>query len=528
MLALKLSANRMGAYTGDGILFANALVNTSPLAGEWLRYTPDGFDRGFVSLLEDHFQPTLLLLAPLVQAFGLDLLFSFPVLAALVAVFVFQRMMLEGQVPAPLRLVVVALFLGNVFFMRAVFDGSHGFHNSALFILLLPPMVWAHQRSRWALYSLFAVLVMGVTESGAFYVAALSALSLLFGARGLAARGVNAAAVALAAGWFAFAAVGFHALTGGPGNVHVGATMTVLERIATLDRMRLVDQNWINFFGFFLPGLFAPAAYLAVLPDAIVLHLHHKEMSTWYAMPVAAMLASASAAGAGAMAAWVRRRHAAVGAALALLLGLQALLMAVMGPIYTVKAYAKTASADRSVSAETRALLRAHVPADCGVAASHSGLWLLYDRSFLLWPHQGRYARYIVSDAREPEGQAPLRAYVERHRAALEPLAATDEIQIFRQQGVPCDPRASGDWLARRRPGPAATPNSKRGQTPFLESFKKGVCPLFSSAPSSGLTSGTPRRRRNRRRRGRWRAPGGRSGCGRDARAGPGRSLRGW
>lgn len=319
-----------------------------------------------------------------------------------------------------------------------------------MFILLLPPMVWAHGRRRWVLFSLFAVLVMGVTESGTFYVAALSGLSLLFGARGLAARGVNAAAMALAAGWFVFAVVGFHALTGGPGNVHFGATKTVLEHAATFAELRPVDQNWINFFGFFLPGLFAPAVYLAVLPDAIVLHLHHKEMSTWYAMPVAAMLASASAAGACAMAAWVRQRHAAVGAALALLLGLQALLMAVMGPIYTVKAYAKTVSADRFVSAETRALLRIHVPPECGVAASHSRLWLLYDRPFLLWPHQGRYARHIVIDRREPAQQGPLRAYVEQHRASLETLAATDEIQIFLQQGVPCDPRASGDWLARR------------------------------------------------------------------------------
>jgi hypothetical protein len=450
MLVLKLSAYRMGAYTGDGILFANALANTAPLDGAWLRYIPDGFDRGFVSLLEDHFQPTLLLLAPPVQALGLDFLFSVPALAALIAVYVFQRMMLEDQVPAPLRLVIVVLFLCNVFFMRAVFDGTHGFHNSALFILLLPPMVWAHSRRRWAPFFLFALLVMGVAESGTFYIAALCGFSLLFGGRGPAARGVNAAAAVLAAGWFAFAVAGFHTLTGGPGNVHFGATKTVLEQVATVAEMRPVDQNWINFFGFFLPGLFAPAAYLAVLPDAIVLHLHHKEMSTWYAMPVAAMLASASAAGAGPMAAWVRQRKAPVAAGLALLLSLQALLMAVMGPLYTVKAYSKAVSGERFVAEETRLLLRTHVPPQCGVAASHSRLWLLYDRPFLLWPHQGRYARHIVVDPREPDRRAPLRAYVEQHRATLETLAATDEIEIYRQRGVPCDPRDSGDWLARR------------------------------------------------------------------------------
>lgn len=184
MIHLKWSLLDAGVTGKDLGLYAS-IFQRHRFLGPWLPSESLRLAYGEPSFLQEHFAPTLLLLAPLYQCFGSPkLLSALPPLCWALSACLIQGLALRRGAKPALALGLGLLFLAHPYAWSAALDLPEQFHHDCLFapFLLAAGLAWDRDRGRWAL--LWLALALGLKpDLPVAVLAAAAAWALLLRAR---------------------------------------------------------------------------------------------------------------------------------------------------------------------------------------------------------------------------------------------------------------------------------------------------------------------------------------------------------
>ena len=285
MLVLRLYLLRRHIVIADLYLWANALANTD--WREKFLYVAEYADsRGAYSLLQDHFEPSSVLLT--LFSFCRDIplaLVLFQSLAPLTLVICLTRTSQRlGAGPGPgLAMAVAALF--NPVFIDAVADGVYGFHHDAQFLLYTPLFLMFFLLRRPGPMALFLGLFLGVKQDAAFFAIIFGAMAALFGRPAAAYRkqGAVVAAVSLA-----YCLLAVFVL---PKWIHADNKYAE-EAIGTMDPTswrfllsvlhNFFRLKWHNLLLYNFPSFLSPEFLLPALPDMALFSILPRQSNLYY------------------------------------------------------------------------------------------------------------------------------------------------------------------------------------------------------------------------------------------------------
>lgn len=370
ILGLRWYAWETGITLGDIHLFTNSLINTN-FSDQWLYVAEYEASRGFITLLQDHFEPTLMLLTWPVQWFGA---FALIILSTLFALFpaVFLYCAVRTVFPmAPLAaLGAAAAFLFNEQYMLAITSYIAGFYPETMQLVLIPAAIWLRSKGQNLLFWLVFILSMGVKEtSGLIWVGYGFAVMILSKER----ERIFGFKLMMIAGLTMTYAIFIWPMHFGGQNIYL-----YLAGNATggtdLDRaVNVLVNDWITIFTETWAAFAAPVHVLAVLPEVAFLGLLGKHSHQHYVLPVFAMLGAGAALGAARISLWTHTRPW-VGAIAAVILAVHVLIGLTHGVHQVIRPYYK--NADYWVHAQAGAIedewvesALADIDTSCGVAA---------------------------------------------------------------------------------------------------------------------------------------------------------------
>ncbi|MEP5436808.1 MAG: hypothetical protein ABJQ08_09255 [Paracoccaceae bacterium] len=441
MLVVKFRLAHHGLATDDLYNYANALYNTN-FWDKWLFVARYEVGRSLPSLLFDHWQPTTLVLWPVVQVFGPHSLLVIQALAPVWACLFLIKIGRHLGLSAFDRLFTVIICLFSPYMMLAVMDSIEGFHATSLLLLFGAPLAWAAVMGRWKLALMMLVLFLNVRENAAFYVLGAVVGYWAFGNAYFDTRKRSLAALAIAGLVFWIGIKGAPMLAG-VDNFHFSKVGNALNTSEVL-RLSLadVDKDWAA-FGFWLwPAIAAPGALAALIPETIVLLIAGKKIVNWYGMSL--VFAGAPAATFGV--AWIRRRLPAGlwGRALTTVLAVHMLALAIASPINVWgKSEILIERYGYPVPATSLAAARAAIAPQCGTSVFFQAMKDFGDLPQLLYPHpsQAEWARFFVVSKRRPLSlmhNRLQREYVEG--SAVEMTLRYDDsyLSVYERTATPC------------------------------------------------------------------------------------------
>ena len=280
--AIKIGLYRNGVAVGDIFLHANAMAN-SHFPGKLLYTAAYQVERGITSLLQDHFQPTSLLLIPLFHLFGTPIFLI--LIQALGPLFLVGALWVTGRrFGASRRLILaVALFtLYNAMFLKAVVDGPGGYRHDAQFLVYLPLFLASFLARRWLPTILFLFLYMGIKEDAAFYPIAFGVAVLLFGLPVAHDRRLTLTVVALATAYFILSVFYIPAWIHSP-NIYVHSGMSKIGTGLIYEAVHgFIKSNWYNFYLYFIYVILCLPFFLAGALDVAVLSIMSRPASLYY------------------------------------------------------------------------------------------------------------------------------------------------------------------------------------------------------------------------------------------------------
>lgn len=433
MIAMKFRLLHYGLATDDLFNYVNALYNTN-FQDKWLFSARYELLRGLPSLLFNHWQPTLLVLWPVVQLAGAEGLLVVQALAPLWAAVFLLKITERLGLSAFERLFVIVACLFHPNLMAAVMDSLYGFHGTCLLLYFGAPLAWAAIHGRWRLAFVLLIFFLNIRENAALYVAGAGLGWLVFSnsyfasRRGLAAAALIAGAVfvggLIVAPWLA-GVVHEHAS-------HARDVLTTPSRIVLA--LTNMDSDWHNLFLWLWPGMAAPGALLAIVPESIILVLAQKKASHWYGMTLVFAGALAVAHGLPKVRAYADRKGLAK--PLMVLLTLHMVAIAVAGPKEVWGQTRKLVTRiGYHVPAETRIKARAAVDTRCRVSVELQAMYGFGDIPYLQYPRQAAQSRYIVTIPSLPSN---LTKWVDAAKGDLKLVYEDTHLAVFENPKVPC------------------------------------------------------------------------------------------
>ncbi|HWK44540.1 MAG TPA: DUF2079 domain-containing protein [Stellaceae bacterium] len=423
-----------GILLTDIYMFANSIVNTHPLDGEILFSAIQAESRGFVSILQDHFSPILLLFTPFPRVFGPDalLLFLMAVQTAgplvLAGILYGQLCRLSSKAGSYYPLLAALAYLCNPGTVLACLDSAAGFHQDSLYPIAIGALFFAMLNRRRVLSILSLVGLFLIKENAVLYALPASLVGLVLD-RDRWRRSIY--------GWMLGLSVvgGATALVGSPyffrtQNAYVKSGLSRLGWENAGNVLWLLRSHWPGYLLLLWPALLFPAVILVILPDLGVFTFFKINAKDWHDFPVLAVFACAAAlAGLGyfdrARNRWTRP-----------VLVLTALAGILLGAKVGSDDYRKAMRQRIAISDSEVAAAAALVPFDCPVGADDRIMQHFVDRPTLLYVRQGRAAAYLVLvEPMKPE-DAQLLGW--SGQTAFQPVGRSGRISVFRNPAVSC------------------------------------------------------------------------------------------
>tara|TARA_B100000965_G_scaffold339246_1_gene306832 strand:- start:365 stop:1807 length:1443 start_codon:yes stop_codon:yes gene_type:complete len=400
MLALKFRLAHFGLATDDLYNYANALYNTN-FWDKWLYVARYEVGREMPSLVFDHWQPTTLVLWPLIQMFGPHSLLVVQALAPVWAAWFLLHIGRHCGLCGLDRLFSVTICLFSPYMMLATMDSIEGFHATSLLLVFGAPMAWATVTRRWRVAFVLLLLFLNVRENGALYVFGAGLGYWMFKNQYFDGSRRAFIAVALAALVFALAVKGAPFMAG-VDNFHFNKIGHAVGTSPVLDfDFSEIDKDWAAYLIGLWPGAFAPGAFIAVLPEALVLIVTDKTIVNWYGMMLVFAGAVAAAFGLSRLREW--RPGGDAQRLLSLVLVLH---MAVLTVSSTRNVIGKNkAIVDRygfHVPSSSLTKARAAIDQSCRTSVFFQAMKGFGDLPYLQYPHptQAAWARFIVVSKR--------------------------------------------------------------------------------------------------------------------------------
>ena len=443
MLIVKFRLAHHGLATDDLYNYANALYNTN-FWDKWLFVARYEVGRSLPSLLFDHWQPTTLVLWPVVQVFGPHSLLVIQALAPVWACLFLIKIGRHLGLSAFDRLFTVIICLFSPYMMLAVMDSIEGFHATSLLLLFGAPLAWAAVMGRWKLALVLLLFFLNVRENAALYVLGAAVGHWTLGNGYFNGRWRALAALLIAALVFWIGIKGAPMLAG-VDNFHfskVGHAVGTSEILKF--NISAIDRDWAAYLLGLWPAIFAPGALITVLPETIVLLVADKKIVNWYGMSL--VFAGALAATYGV--AWIRRRLPAGiwGRALTTLFAVHLAALAITSPANVWEKYGTIIERyGHLIPEESLLAARARINPQCGTSVFFQAMRGFGDLPQLLYPHptQAAKARYIVVSKRMPQAllhNRLQREYVDNVISNLSLIYTDRFLDVFEQSSVACTP----------------------------------------------------------------------------------------
>tara|TARA_B100000965_G_scaffold363853_1_gene346948 strand:+ start:589 stop:2001 length:1413 start_codon:yes stop_codon:yes gene_type:complete len=433
MIYIKFRLLHFGLATDDLFNYANALYNTN-FQDKWLFSARYELIRGLPSLLFNHWQPTLLLLWPVVHFGGAEALLVVQALAPIwAAVFLHKIGEHCGLKPFDrLFVVVICLFHPNL--MAAVMDSLYGFHGTCLLLYFGAPLAWAAITRRYVLAVVLLVFFLNVRENAALYVLAGAAGLMLFTNPFFTTRRQASVAATLAALAFVGGLIVAPWLAGVV-HEHAAHAESVLTRPARMAHaLSHMDSDWHNLFLWLWPGLAAPGTLLMMIPESVILILAQKKASHWYGMTLVFVGALAIVQGLPRVRAFFEGRGWAH--ALTVLMCLHMTAIVVAGPKEVRGQTNKLVTRiGYHIPEESKANARAVIDTSCRVAIELQAMYGFGDLPYLQYPRQAMASKYIIAILKLPSGLTDM---VTKRKADLKVVFSDDHLTVFENPAVPC------------------------------------------------------------------------------------------
>jgi hypothetical protein len=284
---LKWQSFQSGYYRSDMFLFSNALHNTD-FASNWLRVEEYAMVRGFYSLLQDHFQPTTLLLVPLVKLFGGAGLMAISIVFFASPPLLVLRWQVQTSAPAWSVLLLPLMWISSGRVFKEFADFVYGFHNDLQYPFYASFALYFSMRRKWAFAAVAWVLFLGVKETAPLYSGTFAFLMLVRtlirgGERG--ERTFFAVLWLASMIWFVFAIMIFPRLAG-THQMYLDRGLGLLAGPEALhiDARKLSDG--IQQYLYWLPAFAQPTFVVATLPDFLVLLIYGRSPVFWYGLVI--------------------------------------------------------------------------------------------------------------------------------------------------------------------------------------------------------------------------------------------------
>lgn len=443
MLIVKFRLAHHGLATDDLYNYANALYNTN-FWDKWLYTARYAAGRGLPSLAFDHWQPTTLVLWPVVRLFGPHSLLVIQALAPVWACLFLVKIGRHLGLSAFDRLFTVTICLFSPYMMLAVMDSIEGFHATSLLLLFGAPLAWAAVMGRWKLALVLLLFFLNVRENAALYVLGAVVGHWTLG-NGYFDRRWRALAALLIAALVFWIGIKGAPMLAGVDNFHfskVGHAVGTSEILKF--NIAAIDKDWAAYLLGLWPAIFAPGALITVIPEAIVLLIADKKIVNWYGMSL--VFAGALAATYGV--AWIRRRlplpTGIWGRALTALFAMHMAALAITSPVNVwSKAEVLIERYGYLIPATSLAAARGRIDPRCGTSVFFQAMKGFGDLPRLLYPHpiQAAKARYVVVSKRAHLGlehNRLQRDHTSAHAGELVRIHEDSYLIVFERPAAPC------------------------------------------------------------------------------------------
>tara|TARA_B100000405_G_scaffold264184_1_gene200766 strand:+ start:483 stop:1895 length:1413 start_codon:yes stop_codon:yes gene_type:complete len=433
MVYMKFRLLHFGLATDDLFNYVNALYNTN-FWDEWLFSARYELLRGAPSLLFNHWQPTLLVLWPLVQVGGAEALLVVQALAPLwAAVFLLKIAEHLGLKPFErLFVVVVCLFHPNL--MAAIMDSLYGFHGTCLLLYFGAPLAWAAVTGRYVLAFVLLLFFLNVRENAALYVLGAAAGWIFFTNPFFTTRRQITIAATLAVLAFVGGLIVAPRLAGVVHEHAAHAESVLTHPVRMAHALSHMDSDWHNLYLWLWPGLAAPGTLLMMIPESVILILAEKKASHWYGMTLVFIGALAIVQGLPRVRAFAEGRG--WGRALTILLCLHMAGIAIAGPKEVRGQTNKLVSRiGYYVPEASKINARAAIDTKCRTAVELQAMYGFGDLPYLQYPRQAMVSKYIITIPGLASGLAQI---VESRKADLKVIFRDDHLTVFENPTVPC------------------------------------------------------------------------------------------
>lgn len=446
-LVIKIDLYRHGVSVGDIHLHANALVNTA-----WpdrLLYTATYHaERGIVTLLQDHFQPTSLLLIPIYKLFDTPLvLVALQALGpvALVWALVAINRYLSG--PRWLGVLVAVITLYNPAYLKAVIDGAGGYRHDAQFLIYLPLFLAAFIHRRWGWAALTLALFCGLKQNAPLYGVMFGGLVAILGLPFGDYRRAGAAVAIACAGYFVLVGLFIPGWIGSPNQyVSWGASTLAANPIVTAWN-GFWHQKWYLLNLYFLYGLASPPLYLANALDVGIYALTDRSSAIYYNFNSVTFLGVATLVGLWWLRRWPERSLSAFAPRAVRWVIILALCHATaavavgLGEFRHV--WAKNRQATAVVDAASMEAAWNAVDRNCGVAPQDPLLVRFHRLPYWIRSQAPAHAHLLITiDPATITPEAVRRddigPFIEAHRDTIHPVERIGPLTIWRNDAVPC------------------------------------------------------------------------------------------
>lgn len=278
---IKYSNYEKGYLTSDIVMYMNAFSNTSVSEGSILstRYHLESL--GFSSLLQDHFAPTLTILASIYHLFpSAYFLLSLQAIAPAVTAIILYKTALIKELGPKLSLLVAVVYLFHPSVVLATLDFPYGFHQDSL----LPPLAVGAAFSMFTgnskTFVCLVLLALGLKET-------VFASAMIIGPFLLATKRYNKYGLALIVLGFVSAVLSFliipHIMNFE--NRHLTKLTNNVWAIGSLlHYIQKVKENCMYWFALssFWPSILFPTMILATLPEMFSSAMIGWRPTTWH------------------------------------------------------------------------------------------------------------------------------------------------------------------------------------------------------------------------------------------------------
>lgn len=460
IVGIKLDLYGHRVAVGDVFLHANAILNTH-LPDQILFTATYQTERGITSLLQDHVEPTSLLLVPLYRIFDTPLFLI--LIQSLGAVGLVAGLIVVGRhfgAPRGLALAVAVLALYNPLFLKAVIDGPGGYRHDAQFLWYLPGFLACFLLRRpWAMMA-FLLLFLGIKQSAAFYGIAFG---LMVAARGLpfgSYRRLAAVTAVVSILYFALSVFVIPEMIGSP-NTYVNYGSTFLNNGIFRNTIGgFFDEKWHNLYEYFYLSALQPPFFLAGLIDVSVYSLMQRPATLYYNFNVVTFFAfgallslmpgTATAPLPPVMPRWQRWQQR-----LRVLFMVQTGLAVPTGLWEMHHVWTSSLAASVTVPQRDAEAAWSLVDPQCGVAPADALLDRFHHLPFWLQPQWADRARYVVAiDAgalsEEARRRDSLHRFVAENRSHLKLLGRSGAVSVWLDPAVACRAWESRSFADRR------------------------------------------------------------------------------